>query len=159
MTITLNTNLPATGDLIIPITETDELASKLADLAAKVGLAASVLQHDFKAEANETLALYGADGTRAYLLGLGKDPQVMTWLKTIRKFFFNQKQKLPAQLGIDLTAFDSHVLEAVVLGVRGGATTLNSTKPINPTAPNFTATPGNSRCTYRQSRKHLRKGH
>ena len=137
MTITLNTNLPATGDLIIPITETDELASKLADLAAKVGLAASVLQHDFKAEANETLALYGADGTRAYLLGLGKDPQVMTWLKTIRKFFFNQKQKLPAQLGIDLTAFDSHVLEAVVLGVRGGGYNLKLYQTDKPDGPEF----------------------
>ena len=137
MTITLNTNLPATGDLIIPITQTDELASKLADLAAKVGLAASVLQRDFKAEANETLALYGADGTRAYMLGLGTDPQVMTWLKTVRKFFFNQKQKLPAQLGIDLTAFDSDVLEAVVLGVRGGGYNLKLYQTDKPDGPEF----------------------
>lgn len=119
MTITLTTS-PPTGDLIIPIAQTDELVGHLTELAAKFGLSDSVLQRDFKAEASETLALYGTDGSKTYLLGVGKDPQTMQYLKTVRKFFFNQKDKLPTQLGIDLTAVDSHVLEAVVLGVRGG---------------------------------------
>ena len=40
---------------------------------------------------------------KTYLLGVGADPQEMDWLRTFRKLFFDQKNKLPEQLGIDLT--------------------------------------------------------
>ena len=136
MTIILTT-FPPTGDLIIPIAQTNELAGQLTELAAKYGLLASVLQRDFKAEASETLVLYAANGMITYLLGVGKDPQPMDWLKTVRKFFFNQKDKLPAQPGIDLTAFDSNVLEAVVLGVRGGGYNLKLYQTDKPDSPKF----------------------
>ena len=125
MNITLNTTSPTNGDLIIPIVKTDALADQLTKLAANVSIPVTVLQRDFKAEAKEMLALYRPDGTKIYLLGIGEKPEVIDWLKTFRKFFFDQKAKLSAQLGIDLTGFDGSVAEAVVLGVRGGGYNLN----------------------------------
>ena len=120
MNITLQTQPEQTGDLIIPIIQTDALADRLGDLAHRLHLPTSVLQRDFKAEAKETTILYDADGRKTYLLGLGSGPSTMDWLRAIRKFFFDQKNKLPARVTVDLTAFDGGVVEAVALGVRGG---------------------------------------
>ena len=62
--------------------QTDELTSLLTKLAAAFKVPLAVLQRDFKAESNEVLALYGPDGAKTYLLGLGAEPQEMDWLKT-----------------------------------------------------------------------------
>lgn len=137
MNITLNTQPVSDGDLIIPIVQTDTLADQLSSLAPKLGIAESVLQRDFKADAKETLVLYGTEGTKTYLLGLGADPKEMDWLRTFRKLFFEQKSKLPQQLGIDLTAVDGSLIEAVVLGVRGGGYDLRLYQTDKPDGPVF----------------------
>ncbi|GAB3772336.1 leucyl aminopeptidase [Spirosoma horti] len=120
MTITLSTQSPTTGDLIIPFIQTDALADQLTSLAPQLGIPADVLQRDFTAGANVVLATYGPNGQKTTLLGLGTDPKQMDWLRTFRKFFFDQKSKLPTQLSIDLTPVYGAVVEGVVLGVRGG---------------------------------------
>ncbi len=120
MNITLNTQTVLTGDLIIPVVQTDSLADQLTDLAQKLGLSATILQRDFKADAKEVLAVYGPNEQKTYLLGLGDNPKEMDWLRVFRKFFFDQKSKLPAQLSIDLTAFDGTIIDGVVLGILGG---------------------------------------
>lgn len=137
MNITLNTQPVSGGDLIIPVVQTDTLADQLSSLAPKLGLAESVLQRDFKADAKETLVLYSPEGTKTYLLGLGADPKEMDWLRTFRKLFFEQKSKLPEQLGIDLTAVDGSLMEAVVLGVRGGGYDLKLYQTDKPDGPVF----------------------
>lgn len=137
MTITLSTQSPGAGDLIIPIEQTDELANQLTGIAQKLALPASILQRDFKADAKEVLALYKPDGSRTYLLGIGAKPQEIDWLRAFRKLFFDQKDKLSEQLGIDLTAFDAQIVEAVVLGVRGGGYDLKLYQTDKPTAPLF----------------------
>ncbi len=142
MNITLSTqNLP-TGNLIIPVLQTDTLVDQLTALAPKVGVETAILQRDFKAEAKEMLTSYGSDGAKTYLLGMGTDPQAMDWLRVFRKFFFDQKSKLPAQIGIDLTAFGSDVVEAVVLGVRWGGYDLRLYKTDKGDEPVFYSSAG-----------------
>lgn len=120
MNITLNTQIALSGDLIIPVEQTAELADLLASLAPELALPAAVLQRDFKADSKEVLVLYRQDGRKTYLLGVGSKPQEMDWLRAFRKLVFDYKTKLPEQLSIDLSAFDADVVEAVVLGVRWG---------------------------------------
>ena len=135
MNITLTTQFSATGDLIIPVVQTDTLAEQLSGLAPKLGISAEVLQRDFKAEAKEVLAVYGPNGQKTYVLGIGTDPQEMDWLRAFRKFFFDQKSKLPAQLTIDLTAFAGSVSQGVVLGVRWGGYDLKLYQTDKPEEP------------------------
>lgn len=120
MQITLQTQPAATGDLIIPVAQTDALSNQLAELASQLNLSEVVLTRDFAADVNEVLIRYGTDGRKTYLLGLGTDPQEVDFLRAFRKLFFDQKKKLSAQVGVDLKAFDGAVIEAVVLGIRGG---------------------------------------
>ncbi|AUD01166.1 leucyl aminopeptidase family protein [Spirosoma pollinicola] len=137
MNITLTTQVSATGDLIIPVVQTDTLADQLTDLAPKLGISAEVLQRDFKADAKEVLAVYGPNDQKTYLLGIGADPMEMDWLRAFRKFFFDQKSKLPAQLAIDLTAFAGSVSQGVVLGVRWGGYDLKLYQTDKPEGPIF----------------------
>ena len=60
--------------LIVPLLQDDSLAGHLAEIAAWVGLDASVLQRDFSAEPKEVFVLYtsGSPLRRFYLLGVGK---------------------------------------------------------------------------------------
>ena len=110
----------ALGDLIIPVVQTDALPNQLADIGQRLGLSPSVLQRDFAADLNDLLPIYRPDGQRTYLLGVGKNPLAMNWLRAFRKLFFSQKSKLTNQISIDLSSFDGNVVEAVVLGVVGG---------------------------------------
>lgn len=118
MQIFIETTTPDT--LIIPVEQADSLAEKLATLAQTLNVPAATLQADFKAEAKESLPIYHPDGRKTYLLGVGKSPDTLSWLRTIREFFFRQKARLPQYLGIDLTGFDAEVIEVVALGVDGG---------------------------------------
>ncbi|WP_461089119.1 leucyl aminopeptidase family protein [Spirosoma gilvum] len=136
MNITLQTQTPSTGDLIIPVVQTD-LTSQQTDLAQKLAIPLSVLQCDFKADAKEVLTHYNADGAKTYLLGLGTEPKAMDWLRVFRKFFFDQKAKLPARVAIDLTQVDGDVVEHVVLGVRWGGYDLKLYQTDKPDLPVF----------------------
>jgi leucyl aminopeptidase len=120
MIITLKTQVPPAGDLVIPVLQSDALAGELAGLAQQLGLPAAVLERDYKADLNEVLPVYNASGQRTYLLGLGKEPQSADWLRSFRKFFFSAKSRLPNELGVDVSGFSADVVEAVVLGILGG---------------------------------------
>ncbi|AQG82185.1 leucyl aminopeptidase family protein [Spirosoma montaniterrae] len=125
------------GDRIIPVVKTDSLIDRLAEQATKLGLPTDALQRDFKAEAKEVLTMYGSDGQKTYLLGLGTDPQAIDWLKTFRKFVFDHKAKLSATVSVDLTGFDASVVEPVVLGLRAGSYDLGLFKTDKPEKPTF----------------------
>ncbi|QIP14569.1 leucyl aminopeptidase [Spirosoma aureum] len=105
---------------IIPVRKTEELAETLRAIADAHGLPASILQADFNADFQEFLPIYQPGGQRTYLLGLGEKPESIDWLKAFRKLFFTQKDRLPQQVSVAMTAFDGEVVEAVVLGIRAG---------------------------------------
>jgi len=118
MQIFIETTTPDT--VLIPVEQTDSLVERLATLAQTLNVPAATLEADFKADAKELVPFYHPDGRKTYLLGLGKEPAAMDWLKTFREVFFKQKNKLSAQTGVDLTGFGPEVIEAVVLGIRAG---------------------------------------
>ncbi|CCH55719.1 Leucyl aminopeptidase [Fibrisoma limi BUZ 3] len=120
MNITLVSRQTSSEAHIVPVVQTDTLSDTLATLSETAGIPAAVLQNDFKANAKEVLPLYHPDGRKMYLLGLGKEPGSMDWLKTFREFSFRQKDRLPQSVHVDLTSFDAAVVEDVVLGIRGG---------------------------------------
>ena len=136
MIISLSTQESTTGDLIKPLVQDDTLTEQLTKLAKSHQVPLSVLERDFKAEANDALPLYAGEAT-TWLVGLGNSPQEMDWLKIVRKFFFNQRKSLPTQLVLDLTAFDGSVVEAVVLGIRWGGYDLKLYQTDKPEAPVF----------------------
>ncbi len=136
MIISLSTQESAIGNRIKPLVQDDTLTDQLTQLAKTHQLPLSVLERDFKAEANDVLPLYAGESV-TWLVGLGTSPQEMDWLKTFRKFFFNRRQSLPTQLLLDLTAFDGSVVEAVVLGIRWGGYDLKLYQTDKPEAPVF----------------------
>ena len=136
MNITLQTQTPPTGDLIIPVVQTD-LTSQLTDLSQKLTLPLPILQRDFKADAKEVFTVYKADGFKTYLLGVGANPKAMDWLRSFRKCFFDQKGKLSTQVTIDLSQFEGEVVESVVLGVRWGGYDLKLYQTDKPDTPVF----------------------
>ena len=129
---------PTTGDLIIPVVQSDALADRLAEIGQRLNLSPAVLQRDFAADANELLPVYRPDGQRTFLLGLGTNPQPMDWLRAFRKLFFDHRKKLSDQIGVDLSAFDDAVLvEPIVLGILGGGYDLGLYKTDKTDAPTF----------------------
>ena len=126
-----------TGDLIIPVVQSDALADQLAEIGQQLNLSPAVLQRDFAADANELLPVYRPDGQRTFLLGLGTDPQPMVWLRILRKLFFDHRKKLSNQISVDLSAFDGLIIEPVVLGILGGGYDLGLYKTDKTDAPAF----------------------
>lgn len=104
MKINITTNNTAAKTIIFPLVDNEKLAENLSKIAKHVGLSAETLQQDFKAGAKETLALYGAiEGLeKVYLLGLGKAPKAIDFVKVFRSFFYNSKKKLPKNVGLKL---------------------------------------------------------
>ncbi|MBC8153460.1 MAG: leucyl aminopeptidase [Bacteroidetes bacterium] len=120
MNITLKTQAESADLLIIPVPKTDELAQTLAAIAGRIGLSVTVLQTDFEAGLHEVLPVYQPTGPKVYLLGLGEKPGSLAWLKAFRKLFFNQKNKLPTRVSVDLNGVDGDLIEAAVMGILGG---------------------------------------
>lgn len=137
MQIFIETQSAPTGDLVIPVIQSDTLPDQLAQIGQRLNLSGAVLQRDFVADANELLPVYGPDGQRTFLLGLGTDPQPMDWLRAFRKLFFDHKKKLSNQGSVDLSAFDSGIVEPVVLGILGGGYDLGLYKTDKTDAPAF----------------------
>ncbi len=104
MKINITTNNTAAKTIIFPLVDNEKLVENLSKIAKHVGLSAETLQQDFKAGAKETLALYGAiEGLeKVYLLGLGKSPKAIDFVKVFRWFFYNSKKKLPKNVGLKL---------------------------------------------------------
>ncbi|WP_064198565.1 MULTISPECIES: M17 family metallopeptidase [Emticicia] len=104
MKIKITANNTAAKTIIFPLVDNEKLAENLSKIAKHVGLSAETLQQDFKAGTKETLALYGAiEGLeKVYLLGLGKSPKPIDYVKVFRSFFYNNKKKLPSNVGLKL---------------------------------------------------------
>lgn len=104
MKISITPNNTAAKTIVFPLVDNDKLAENLSKIAKHVGLSAETLQQDFKAGTKETLVLYGAiEGLeKVYLLGLGKAPKAIDFVKVFRSFFYNSKKKLPKNVGLKL---------------------------------------------------------
>ncbi|MER0441456.1 leucyl aminopeptidase [Emticicia sp. W12TSBA100-4] len=104
MKINITTNNTAAKTIIFPLVDNEKLAENLSKIAKHVGLSAETLQQDFKAGLKETMALYGEiEGLeKVYLLGLGKAPKAIDFVKVFRSFFYNSKKKLPKNVGLKL---------------------------------------------------------
>ena len=120
MNLTLETDPSPTGDRIVPLLQTDALPEQLTQLADSLGVSADALQRDFKAERSEVLPIYQPNGQRTYLLGLGKNPLAIDWLRAFRKLIHDQKARLSAQVSVDLRGVDTDLIEAVATGILGG---------------------------------------
>ncbi|MBO0933848.1 leucyl aminopeptidase family protein [Fibrella aquatilis] len=81
---------------------------------------AAPAQADFKADLAETCLLYGPDGRKHLLLGLGEKPGQQDLLKAFRKAFYTYKAKLNSQVSLSLSGFDATQAEAIMLGIYGG---------------------------------------
>ena len=104
--------------IIFPLINNENLAENLSEIAKQVGLATETLQQDFKAGAKECLVLYGKEEgiEKIYLLGLGKTPKAIDYVKIFRSFFYNTKQKLPKNVGLKLDSLDEYT-EQIVNGI------------------------------------------
>lgn len=102
MKINITTNNTAAKTIVFPLVDNEQLVENLSKIAKHVGISAETLQQDFKAGTKETLALYGAvEGLeKVYLLGLGKTPKAIDFVKVFRSFFYNSKKKLPKNVGL-----------------------------------------------------------
>jgi len=106
--------------VVLPFQQGDALAEQLTEIAGQLSIPVARLQQDFKADRKEVLPVYGTDGRKTYLVGLGKQPTTMDWLRVFRELFFKQKSRLPEQVSVDLNGLGAEVVEAVALGVRWG---------------------------------------
>lgn len=78
------------------------------------------VQPDFKGDLNETLLIYGTEGRKHLLLGLGEKTGLNGLLKAFRKAFYVNKAKFSPRVSVDLTGFDAPQTEAILLGIYGG---------------------------------------
>ncbi|CAH0997134.1 Cytosol aminopeptidase [Emticicia aquatica] len=104
MKINITHNNTIAKTIIFPLLDNEYLAENLSKIAKHVGLNAEHLQQDFKAGLKESLILYGnQEGLeKVYLLGLGKSPKQIDFVKAFRSFFYNSKKKLPKNVGLKL---------------------------------------------------------
>jgi leucyl aminopeptidase len=104
MKINIISQNTAAKTIIFPLIDNENLAENISKIAKHVGLSAETLQQDFKAGSKETLMLYGKhEGLeKVYLLGLGKSPNQIDFIKIFRSFFYNSKKKLPKNVGLKL---------------------------------------------------------
>lgn len=87
-------------NIIVPVIKTDTLKEHLAAFADQIGFHAI----DFEGKPNESRMMYRhIDGhtQKYYLLGLGKQPEFTTIVKTIKRFVHEQKERFSTELGIE----------------------------------------------------------
>lgn len=133
---------PQAAALIIPVVQSDGLAEQLTAIAERFAWPAQSLQTDFKADFKEIFGFYVSVATdslqKVYLLGLGNQPGSYETLKSFRNFFFQQRAKLPAHVGIELNQnFGATHLEAAVNGSLLGGYNLNMYRTEPEKNPNF----------------------
>jgi leucyl aminopeptidase len=104
MKINISSQLNAPQAIIYPLIDNEKLAENLSKIARQAGLSTEILQQDFKAGLKEILTLYPTKKglEKIYLIGLGKMPKPIDFIKVFRSFFFQNKKKLPISLIIDL---------------------------------------------------------
>ncbi|HEY1053819.1 MAG TPA: leucyl aminopeptidase, partial [Emticicia sp.] len=104
MKINISSQLTSPQAIVYPLIDNDKLAENLSKIARQAGLNAEALQQDFKAGLKEIVTLYPAKKgpERIYLIGLGKAPKQIDFIKVFRSFFYQNKKKLPLSIAIDL---------------------------------------------------------
>lgn len=112
--------------LIVPLFQQEQLAERLAEIAARTGADAATLQNDFKADAKEMLILYavGSPSRRLYLCGLGKKNGFADIQSVMRGFCHRNKSKLPLRVGLDMRHFPAEdiprYIDAAICGIKLG---------------------------------------
>ena len=92
--------------LVVPLLQADDLSDRLTEIAQRIGVSTQGLQTGFSAKAGEVQAHYHeAHGNlqTIYLLGLGSTREAYQWRQTVRGFFYDQRNSLPARVQIDLS--------------------------------------------------------
>ena len=105
---------------IYPIIDNESLAANLNIIAALTGISGDILAADFKANTKETLVVYCNQPNleKVILLGLGKKPSTIDFIKIFRSFFYQQKSKLPQQLALNIEFCElENQIEAIVNGI------------------------------------------
>ncbi len=104
MKINISHQLNAPQAIVYPLIDNEKLTENLSKIARQAGLNPEVLQQDFKAGLKEITTLYPAKKglEKIYLIGLGKAPKPMDFIKVFRSFFYQNKKKLPTSISIDL---------------------------------------------------------
>ncbi|RFS17324.1 M17 family metallopeptidase [Emticicia sp. C21] len=104
MKINISSQLSTPQAIVYPLIDNNKLAENLSKIARQAGLNLEALQQDFKAGLKEIIMFYPAKKglEKIYLIGLGKTPKPMDFIKVFRSFFYQNKKKLPLSLTIDL---------------------------------------------------------
>lgn len=120
MKINISSKIGSPQAIIYPLADNEKLAENLSKIARQAGLNPTALQQDFKAGVKEILTIYPVKKgfEKIYLIGLGKTPGPMDFIKVFRSFFYNNKKKLPFSIGIDLkTSKFEPGIEYIVNGI------------------------------------------
>ncbi len=104
MNIKVSSQIGTPQAIVYPLSDNEKLAENLSKIARQAGLNPEALQRDFKAGLKEIITIYPAKKglEKIYLIGLGKAPKPMDFIKAFRSFFYQNKKKLPLSLSIDL---------------------------------------------------------
>ena len=97
---------PEAAAVVVPLLQADDLQDRLARLADWIGVSSKGLQSGFTAAAGALQTHYReADGVvqAFHLLGLGNTRQAHQWRQSVRGFFYDQRDSLPARVQIDLS--------------------------------------------------------
>ncbi len=112
--------------LVFPILKDKKLKNTLSKIAATTGVSIDALVHDFEANNKEIHSFYGAKGENIFLLGLGENPDGNKVIQTCRSFIHHRKEKLAANLSLNLTLGKVAVLvENILTGFFLGTYNIN----------------------------------
>jgi leucyl aminopeptidase len=120
---------PTDDVVLIPLVQTEALATQLDKIAADFGIPAETLKADFKADKKEILVTYTPRLARKlFLLGLGKVVNNFTEIvaQCIRTWSYKHKTQVGASICVDVSIYTqfstdiSTVIEAVALGCYWG---------------------------------------
>ncbi len=107
--------------LVYPILKDKKLKNILSKIATTMGVSVDALVHDFEAGNKEIHSFYAKKGERVFLLGLGENPDGNKVIQTCRSFIHHRKEKLPKELGLNLTlgkvaVFSENIITGFLLG-------------------------------------------
>ncbi|MCU0341554.1 MAG: leucyl aminopeptidase [Spirosomaceae bacterium] len=113
--------------------QNDDLVAQIASISND-----PLLQKDFKADFKQVVTLY-QNAQRVFLVGLGKAPKEVDFVKTLRSFFHKHKKLLPNHVTLSLTVgmIESDWLQAIANGITLGDYDIDLYKTDKIQEPNF----------------------
>lgn len=105
--------------LIFPIIEEENLEPIFTAIESQIGMMSALLKSDFKGEKGSTHILYSDNG-KIVLLGLGKNPDFATVLKTFRSFAYQYKKILVHHIGVSCLHQSNDQLSTFVDAISNG---------------------------------------